>query len=142
GSRDLGVQTDRQKQPSRREKTKPALHARIYLTDAGATSACFCWGEDPIPTISRPTTAAIWRTCTIRSSNCSGNSDCMPSDSALSGWLCTSTISPSAPTATDARDRGVTLLRFPVPWLGSTTIGKWLSHCTAGTMLRSSVLRV
>ncbi len=28
------------------------------------------------------------------------------------------------------------------PWLGSTMIGRWLSRCTAGTILRSRVLRV
>src|SRR5579883_1159753 len=60
----------------------------------------------------------------------------------LVGLMVHSTMSPSAPTATAARDSGVTLLRLPVPWLGSTTIGRWLSRCTAGTMLRSSVLRV
>ena len=34
-----------------------------------------------------------------------------------------------------------TLSRRPVPWLGSTRMGRWLARCTAGTTLRSSVLR-
>src|SRR6266404_4138123 len=51
------------------------------------------------------------------------------------------TNSPSAPTATAARDSGRTLCRLPVPWLGSTRIGKWLRLFTAGTTARSSVLR-
>jgi len=33
---------------------------------------------------------------------------------------------PSAPTATAARESGKTLWRLPVPWLGSTKIGRWL----------------
>ena len=41
-----------------------------------------------------------------------------------------------------AKAMGWTLSRLPVPWLGSTTIGRWLNFCTAGTTLRSSVLRV
>src|SRR5271157_4066826 len=92
--------------------------------------------------ILRFNTFAISRTSAIRSSNCSGNSDCLPSLSARSGSGWTSMMRPSAPTATAARDSGVTLLRLPVPWLGSTMIGRWLNRCTAGTTLRSSVLRV
>jgi len=49
---------------------------------------------------------------------------------------------PSAPTAIDARDIGATLLRLPVPWLGSTRIGRWLIRLMAGTIERSRVLRV
>src|SRR5664280_1920090 len=90
----------------------------------------------------RPSTLAIWRTSAMRSSNCCGKSDWLPSLRAWSGSVWTSMIKPSAPTATAARDSGVTLLRLPVPWLGSTIIGRWLKRCTAGTMLRSSVLRV
>ncbi len=40
----------------------------------------------PIAGTVRPTTAAICRTWSINSSNWSGNSDCGPSESALSGW--------------------------------------------------------
>jgi hypothetical protein len=36
----------------------------------------------------------------------------------------------------------MTMWRLPVPWLGSTMIGKWLRRCTAGTMLRSREARV
>src|SRR5271157_2148253 len=92
--------------------------------------------------IVRFNTFAISRTSAMRLSNCSGYSDCLPSLSARSGSGWTSMMRPSAPTATAARDSGVTLLRLPVPWLGSTMIGRWLSRCTAGTTLRSSVLRV
>ena len=49
--------------------------------------------------------------------------------------------SPSAPTAAAARDRGATFSRRPVPWEGSTRIGRWLSFFTAGTTARSRVLR-
>src|SRR5437773_560373 len=48
---------------------------------------------------------------------------------------------PSAPTATAARESGKTLWRLPVPWLGSTKIGRWLRFFTAGTTARSRVLR-
>ena len=33
-----------------------------------------------------------------------------------------------AATATAARESGITLLRLPVPWLGSTRMGRWLSR--------------
>src|ERR1700694_1259335 len=49
--------------------------------------------------------------------------------------------SPSAPTATAARESGRTLWRLPVPWDGSTKIGRWLRFLTAGTTARASVLR-
>ena len=75
-------------------------------------------------------------------SNCSGYKDCGPSDSAFSGSVCTSTVMPSAPAATAARAMGLTLARRPVPWLGSTMIGRWLSFFTTGMAERSSVLRV
>src|SRR5437899_5695543 len=39
---------------------------------------------------------------------------------------------PSAPTATAARESGRTLWRLPVPWRGSTKIGRWLRFFTAG----------
>src|SRR5271167_4419971 len=90
----------------------------------------------------RPSTAAIWRTSRISCSNSAGRMDCGPSESARSGSWWTSTSNPSAPTATAARDSGNTLLRRPVPCEGSTTMGRWLRFCTAGTTARSSVLRV
>jgi hypothetical protein len=40
----------------------------------------------PIAGTVLPTTAAIWRTWTISSSNWSGNRDCGPSERAWSGW--------------------------------------------------------
>ncbi len=51
-------------------------------------------------------------------------------------------MSPSAPAATAARAIGITLSRRPVPWLGSTTIGRWLRFLITGIAARSSVLRV
>ena len=47
------------------------------------------------------------------------------------GW--TSISNPWAPAATDARATGVTKYHFPVLWLGSHTIGKWLSRLITGT---------
>ena len=44
--------------------------------------------------------------------------------------------------AENARAIDATLSRRPVPWLGSTTIGRWLSFCTTGIAEISSVLRV
>ena len=41
--------------------------------------------------------------------NCSGNRDCAPSESALSGLQCTSNSNASAPAATDARAIGETM---------------------------------
>ena len=48
-----------------------------------------------------------------------------------SGWRARST--PSAPAATAARAIGRTCPRSPVPWLGSTTIGRWLFFLTTDT---------
>ena len=53
----------------------------------------------------RPSTAAIWRTSRISCSSSAGSMDCGPSESARSGSWWTSTSSPSAPTATAARDK-------------------------------------
>src|SRR5262245_1184878 len=41
-----------------------------------------------------------------------------------------------------ARAIGITLSRRPVPWLGSTRMGRWLSFLTTGIAEMSSVLRV
>ena len=41
-----------------------------------------------------------------------------------------------------ARAMAATSERRPVPWLGSTITGRWLSSRISGTALRSSVLRV
>ena len=46
------------------------------------------------------------------------------------------------PAATAARAIGATLSRRPVPWLGSTKTGRWLSFLTTGIAEMSSVLRV
>ena len=51
-------------------------------------------------------------------------------------------MSPSAPAATPAIAMASTNSQWPVPWLGSTRIGKCESFFTAGTALRSSVNRV
>ena len=56
------------------------------------------------------------------------------------GSGCTSTIRPSAPAATAARASGSTLSRLPVPWLGSTMMGRWLSRWTTG--INAQVQRV
>ena len=78
----------------------------------------------------------------ISFSNCSGYSDWAPSESALSGLQCTSTIMPSAPAATAASAIGGTLSRIPTAWLGSTITGKWVSERTIGMAERSSVFLV
>src|ERR1700721_2267057 len=61
----------------------------------------------------RFTAVAMMRSWSISLSNCSGNSDCAPSESALSGLGCTSISSPSHPAATAARARGETVSRRP-----------------------------
>src|SRR6266496_1024453 len=53
-------------------------------------------------------------------------SDWAPSLTAFSGHGWTSTISPSAPMATPARDTAGTRLRLPVAWLGSRITGRWV----------------
>src|SRR5216683_730752 len=93
------------------------------------------------PTV-RFSAAATASTCSTRWANACGVSDWAPSESATSGCACTSTISPSAPAAIPASAIGVTSERRPVPWLGSTITGRWLSSLIRGTALRSSVLRV
>src|SRR5258708_1921809 len=77
-----------------------------------------------------------------RWANACGVSDWAPSESATSGCTCTSTISPWAPAAIPASAIEVTSERRPVPWLGSTITGRWLSSLISGTALRSSVFRV
>ena len=54
----------------------------------------------------------------------SGFIDCFPSHSAFAGLLCTSIISPSAPTAIAAFASGSTKSRSPVAWDGSIIIGR------------------
>src|ERR1700730_5429002 len=93
------------------------------------------------PTV-RLSAAATASTCSTRWAKACGVSDWAPSESATSGCACTSTISPSAPAAIPASAMGVTRERRPVPWLGSTITGRWLSSLISGTALRSSVLRV
>ena len=78
----------------------------------------------------------------MTSANSSGLMDCAPSHRAWAGSLCTSTITPYAPTAMAARASGYTIQNLPVAWLGSTTTGRWLSRFTASTADRSRVLRV
>src|SRR6267143_991553 len=90
----------------------------------------------------RPIASAIIRTSRISCMNWSGYSDCAPSESASSGFGCTSTMMPSAPAATAARAIGITLSRKPVPWDGSAMIGRCESLCTTGMTVRSKRLRV
>ena len=57
--------------------------------------------------------------------NWSKLSCCSASDRAASGSGWTSTITPSAPTATPPIASGATSQRLPVAWLGSTITGRW-----------------
>ena len=75
-------------------------------------------------------------------SNIGKVSDCSPSERASSGRGCTSTMMPSAPTATLPIARGLTSQRLPVACDGSTTTGRWVRWWSSGTAVRSSVLRV
>jgi len=78
----------------------------------------------------------------IKDSNDSKVSDCPPSERAFFGSLCTSTMSPSAPTASPAFASGATRSYLPAAWLGSTMIGRWDSFFINATVLRSRVFRV
>src|SRR5689334_24648660 len=89
-----------------------------------------------------PTAGAITFNWPTSWANCSGYSDCAPSERALSGQLCTSTSRPSAPAAMAARPMGATFSRRPVPCDGSASIGKWESFLTIGMAEISIVLRV
>ena len=81
-------------------------------------------------------------TLSIMATNVSSVSDCAPSLKASSGFGCTSTIIPSAPAAIPAFTMGGISERRPVPWLGSTMIGKWLNSANAGIAAKSSVFLV
>src|SRR6266480_3729111 len=74
--------------------------------------------------------------------NCGMSSDCAPSLMAFSGAGCTSTINPSAPIATPARESAGTRLRFPVAWLGSRITGRCVNSFSAGIAAMSQVFRV
>ena len=89
-----------------------------------------------------PTAGAITFNWPTSWANCSGYSDCAPSERALSGQLCTSISRPSAPAAMAARPMGATFSRRPVPCEGSARIGKWESFLTIGMAEISMVLRV
>ena len=69
-------------------------------------------------------------------------SACGPSQSAVSGDGCTSTMMPSAPTAIAALDSGSTRSRRPPECDGSTITGRWDSRCATGTAEMSSVFLV
>ncbi len=90
----------------------------------------------------RPTACATFRRSLTSAANFFGSSDCGPSESAVSGFGCTSMTSPSAPAATAALAIGPTYSQEPVPWLGSTTTGRWESCLMTGTAARSKVKRV
>src|ERR1035437_398099 len=69
--------------------------------------------------------------------------ECAPSLTAFWGHGWTSTIRPSAPMATAARESGGTRLRLPVAWLGSRTTGRCVSSFNTGTAaLAGGVARV
>ena len=70
------------------------------------------------------------------------SSDCGPSESARSGQGCTSMISPSAPTATAARDTAAIRLCLPVPCDGSAITGRCDRSRASATAARSIVLRI
>ena len=78
----------------------------------------------------------------IMSRNWSRFSCCSASDSASSGFGWTSTMTPSAPTATPPSASGLTSQRLPVAWLGSTMTGRCVSRSRSGTAARSIVFRV
>ena len=54
-------------------------------------------------------------TCVMSAEKFSGVSDCDPSHLAESGFGCTSIMRPSAPAATNALAKGVTMYHLPVP---------------------------
>src|SRR5699024_10266424 len=117
---------------------------------AGNDTALYDYVVTPLPEvyaqrfhlISLPTTGAIVRRSRTTSSNCSGLMDWLPSQSACSGSLCTSMISPSAPTAIAARARAGTIHALPVACEGSTMMGRCETFLTATIAERSRVLRV
>ena len=78
----------------------------------------------------------------IKWSNWSRSSDCAPSQRAFAGLLCTSTMMPSAPTASAAFARGGTSDLIPTAWLGSTSIGRCVFSFNSATAPRSSVFLV
>src|SRR5271154_577825 len=88
------------------------------------------------------TAEAITRNSCISLANCSGKSVCAPSETALSGFGCTSISKPSAPAATAARAIAGTLSRRPTPCDGSPSIGRCDSFLMTGIAEMSIVLRV
>ena len=95
-----------------------------------------CNARVPPPARSRRTRARSAR-------RLSGRIACGPSESASSGLWCTSIRTPSAPTAIAARDIGSDLVALAGAVAdGSTRIGRWEMRLMAGTIERSSVLRV
>ncbi len=51
-------------------------------------------------------------------------------------------IIPSAPAAIEASAIGVTYCQYPVPWLGSAIIGRWVLSLSTGMAFRSKVFLV
>src|SRR4030095_9460918 len=86
-----------------------------------------------------PRICASGRSSAINAAKRSGLSDCGPSESASAGLLWTSMMSPSAPAASPALAMADTYSQCPVPWDGSTRMGRWESFLTTGTALRSRV---
>src|SRR5260370_22094950 len=111
--------SQRTKQPMRREDLAWKMSGRgkrdqfqPFVVAFLAVSVSLCL-KNGYP-IFRPTAGAIRRNWSINFANCSGNSDCAPSDSARSGSQYTSLSRASAPAATDAPPMGATLSRRPV----------------------------
>src|SRR5690606_5291223 len=97
-ARCLGSRRHRARERYRGSQQQRTAHS--HQVTAGA-------GEETV----RPITSAIALTSRIIRSNCSGNSDWPPSESARSGFGCTSTSRPSAPAAIAARALGGTISR-------------------------------
>src|SRR3954462_12452126 len=71
-----------------------------------------------------------------------GSSGCSAAERASSGCGWTSTMTPSAPTATPPIASGLTSQRFPVAWLGATITGGGGRRSRSGPAARSIVFRV
>src|SRR5437867_4270277 len=94
------------------------------------------------PTSVRPAASAKAVSRAIINRKASNESDWSPSDNALAGSGCTSTIRSSAPAAMAANESGATRSEMPPAWLGSTITGRCVSRLSTGTAATSRVLRV
>jgi len=90
----------------------------------------------------RPIAGAMIRSSAIRRSNCAGNIDCAPS---LMRVIRIAMHFDNQAVGAGGHRRPchrATMSRRPAPWLGSPTIGRWLSFLTTGIAEMSKVLRV